>query len=116
VIGPADDQPRPQPARPRDRTGGDVPRGPHSCATLRLDLSRVTFVDCATIGVLIGLNRDAAEPGARVAITAASPIVDQLLTLFDLGAMFDYPPPAVSQSPAKRRRWWRPRHHLPIRT
>ncbi len=66
--------------------------GLQATANVRLDLSRVTFFDCAAIGVLISSHHDAAGHGAGVAITAASPTVDRLLTLFDLGPTFGYRP------------------------
>jgi anti-anti-sigma factor len=83
-------------------------RGASASTRLRLDLSQVTFLDCATITTLIRQHRDAAHHGGTVAITAASPIVDHLLNLFDLGPTFSYPAaPAASLVPV-RRSWWRP--------
>ncbi len=66
---------------------------------LRLDLARVTFFDCATIGVLVRIRNEGAITGTRVTIVAASPIVEQLLILFELTAFFAY------TTPTDRPRW-----------
>jgi len=79
---------------------------------LVLDLSKVTFIDCSGIGALVGVRRTVVASGIGVRIAAASPQVDRLLMLFQLGIAFDYPPsdsypPADVMSAEARRPWWR---------
>ncbi|GHI09868.1 hypothetical protein AQI88_15870 [Streptomyces cellostaticus] len=48
-----------------------------------LDLSGVKFWDCATLNVLLTARRQALAEGKTIAVTAASHIVERLLTLTD---------------------------------
>jgi anti-anti-sigma factor len=59
-------------------------RGP----ALVVDLSAVTFVDCAGLGALLVLQREAHTRGGHVAVTGAGPTVSRLLRLAGLESWF----------------------------
>jgi anti-anti-sigma factor len=80
---------------------------PGSPTVLRLDLSSVNFLDCGGLGTLISIRQHAAQSGTRVAITAASPMVDRLLSLCDVAAIFDYPTRAPGPPTSNSRQRWR---------
>jgi anti-anti-sigma factor len=62
---------------------------------LALDLAAVDFCDCAALRVLIRVRAEAGAMDCAVTISAASPPVRWLLGLFELGAVFGYPPDAA---------------------
>lgn len=51
-----------------------------------VDLSRVTFVDCSVLSVLIEAARHAARRDRRMVVTGARPPVDVLFDVFELHA------------------------------
>lgn len=68
-----------------------------SSGPVHLDLSRVTFFDCAGLGVLIGLCNTALHTGGIPPRITASRPVRRLITLAGLGDLFDLDPaPSVS--------------------
>jgi anti-anti-sigma factor len=48
---------------------------------VRVDLSLVTFLDSAAVGVLVAVQRDAAAEGARLVVGPVSPFVRRQLTI-----------------------------------
>ena len=58
------------------------------CADLHLDLSGVTFIDAAGIGLLVRLRRSVGRHGGRLDVVAASPCVLRLLALLELTDTF----------------------------
>lgn len=67
-------------------------RGPD----LVLDLSAVTFLDCAGLGALLALQREARAQGGHVALVGTAPAVTKLLRLTGLESWFLTPPAQVS--------------------
>jgi anti-anti-sigma factor len=55
---------------------------------VKLDLSGVTFCDCAGVGSFVGARLEARSAGTRVTIAAASAQVELLFSLFGLCAIF----------------------------
>ncbi|MER7309571.1 STAS domain-containing protein [Streptomyces griseoluteus] len=55
---------------------------------LELDLSGVSFCDCAGLNVLLELRHRAVSQGKTVTIQAASPVVDRLLDLIGAQELF----------------------------
>ncbi|MER7306787.1 STAS domain-containing protein [Streptomyces griseoluteus] len=55
---------------------------------LELDLSGVSFCDCAGLNVLLELRHRALSQGKTVTIRAASPVVDRLLDLIGAQKLF----------------------------
>lgn len=66
-----------------------------AAAEFVLDLSGVTFLDCAGVGTLIAVQRAVEERRIRLTIGAASPAVDRMLALLQLEATFGYSSPAA---------------------
>jgi anti-anti-sigma factor len=56
---------------------------------LRLDLSRLSFVDSTGLSVLLGLANRAEEHGRRVVLVSPRPEVARLLRLVDVVRRFD---------------------------
>ena len=50
-------------------------------AEVQLDLSDLSFIDCAGLSALLRARRSAAAHGCRLRIAAMSPVVDRLLDL-----------------------------------
>ncbi|MFI5892659.1 STAS domain-containing protein [Actinoplanes sp. NPDC051513] len=67
---------------------------------LRLDLAAVEFCDCAALRALIRVAADGPRTGCEVAISRASPLVAWLVSLFELGLLFGYPPGEDAAGPA----------------
>lgn len=59
---------------------------PVSC--LDLDLGDLRFWDCSALNVLLTLRRQALAAGQTIAVTAASPVAERLLTLTDTRGLF----------------------------
>jgi anti-anti-sigma factor len=55
---------------------------------VELDMSGVAFWDCSALNVLLALREQASAEGKAVAVSAASPIVERLLTLTGTLALF----------------------------
>ncbi|MFF0223851.1 ANTAR domain-containing protein [Streptomyces sp. NPDC004629] len=55
---------------------------------LDLDLGDLTFWDCSALNVLLTLRRQALAVGKTIAVTAASPVAERLLTLTDTRGLF----------------------------
>jgi anti-sigma B factor antagonist len=64
--------------------------------TIALDLSRVSFMDCAGLRTLIIMDRQARSAGGRLVLAAVSPSVARLLSLVGL-SHFGAPTPAAAQ-------------------
>ena len=56
--------------------------------TLTLDLSRVTFMDCAGLSVLVYLRTEATARGGHVTLTGLSETISRLLRLSRLDVSF----------------------------
>ena len=83
------------------RTGLLAAVASDAITAMELDLSRVGFLDCAGLGALVGIWRDAAQSGTQVVLIAASTAVVRVLTLFDLDVTFGYRRPLTIAH-----RWW----------
>lgn len=59
-----------------------------------LDLAAVTFMDCASLGAMIGCLRQARAAGGRLQIAAASAPVRRVLELTGTGDALGLPPVA----------------------
>src|SRR5262249_31377795 len=57
-------------------------------ADVYVDLSEVTFLDSTTLNALIGAQRRADDAGARLAIVRTSPVVERVLEVANLEALF----------------------------
>ena len=53
-----------------------------------VDLSELTFADCAGLSVLIGVRRRLTERGHTLAVTAPQPIVRRLLLITGMDVLF----------------------------
>ncbi|MEU3827010.1 STAS domain-containing protein [Streptomyces sp. SID486] len=73
-----------------------------SATGLDLDLSGLTFCDCAGLGVLLDLRQRASSQNKSVLVRAGSPLVDRLLHLIGVrGLSAPHPPPyAALRHPA----------------
>ena len=58
---------------------------------LELDLSRVNEMDTAGLQLLILLKRETTKSGGRLALTAHSPTVTEIIDTFDMAAFFGDP-------------------------
>lgn len=56
-------------------------------ATVLVDLTNVTFVDSATLGILIGLHRRCREIGGACVLVGPQPEVSRILSLSGLDAL-----------------------------
>ncbi|MFF7983196.1 ANTAR domain-containing protein [Streptomyces sp. NPDC007901] len=54
-----------------------------SAEGIDLDLAGTTFADCSALDVLLAVRHQAVQDGKTVAVTAASPVVERLLTATD---------------------------------
>jgi len=71
---------------------GEIRRGHRH---LVIDLTAATFMDCASVGTLLGAIAPLrAEPDATVVLAGPKGIVKRLLDLLQLGRMFDIVPDA----------------------
>jgi anti-anti-sigma factor len=60
-------------------------------AEVQLDLSDVSFIDCAGLSALLRARRSAAAHGCRMRIADMSPVVRRLLDLSDTREVFAGP-------------------------
>ncbi|MFJ9566366.1 ANTAR domain-containing protein [Streptomyces fuscichromogenes] len=65
-----------------------------------LDLGGMTFADCSALNVLLAVRRQAVHDGKTVTVTAASPVVERLLTVTETHALFLPVPADVGSSVA----------------
>ncbi|MEV3987363.1 STAS domain-containing protein [Streptomyces sp. NPDC049837] len=63
--------------------------------TVLLDLSGVTFLDCAGMRVLLWARRQAAATGVRLLLYAPSPAVDKILRTTHLETAFTFSAPSA---------------------
>jgi anti-sigma B factor antagonist len=70
-----------------------------------LDLSGLTFIDCAAVGVLAAARRRAAAHGTALVLAAPRPIVARTLQITGLDRQFAVFP-AVAKAVAARRTGW----------
>jgi anti-anti-sigma factor len=56
---------------------------------VRVDLSRLSFIDSTGLSVLLGLASRAQETGRRVALVRPTPAISRLLHLVDVAQRFD---------------------------
>ena len=61
------------------------------CPRLTLDLAKVTFLDCAILGVLVRSRRSAREADGQLRISTCRPAVRRLFALTHLEETFDLP-------------------------
>ncbi|MFJ8490428.1 ANTAR domain-containing protein [Streptomyces sp. NPDC094038] len=59
-----------------------------SAQGIDLDLGGMTFADCSVLNVLLAVRRQAVQDGKTVIVTAASPVVERLLTVTDTYGLF----------------------------
>ncbi|MGW0996340.1 ANTAR domain-containing protein [Streptomyces sp. NPDC002523] len=59
-----------------------------SAEGIDLDLGGMTFADCSALNVLLAVRRQAVQDGKAVTVTAASPVVEHLLTVTDTYTLF----------------------------
>jgi len=60
--------------------------GDHPQQTLELDLSALTFADCAGLSVMVWAHKRLARRGQQLVITGARPLIRRLLRLTGLDA------------------------------
>jgi len=60
--------------------------GDHPQRTLELDLSALTFADCAGLSVMVWAHKRLARQGQQLVITGARPLIRRLLRLTGLDA------------------------------
>jgi anti-anti-sigma factor len=58
--------------------------GDHPPRTLEMDLSALTFADCAGLSVMVWAHKRLAEQGHELVITGAQPLIQRLLRLTGL--------------------------------
>jgi anti-anti-sigma factor len=63
---------------------------PGDLELVELDLSRVTFCDLAGLRALLGARDDAIRAGHRLALVAADPYTELMITTLGLAGEFDY--------------------------
>ncbi len=63
--------------------------------TLTLDLSRVTFMDCAGLSVLVFVRTEASARGGHMTLTGPSDMICRLLRLSGLDVSFGLQRPAA---------------------
>ncbi|MGI5460826.1 ANTAR domain-containing protein [Streptomyces sp. CA-249302] len=72
-----------------------------SATGVDLDLGRLTFADCSALNVLLAIRRDALVMEKTIAVTAASPAAERLLTFTDTYELFTTPPSGPSGPPSE---------------
>ena len=77
-----------------DAVAAAIVRSAHGEAEVQLDLSEVSFIDCAGLSALLRARRSAAGHGCRVRIAAMSPAVRRLLDLSETLPVLASPGPA----------------------
>ena len=68
----------------------------HAATRVVVDLSRITFLDSAGIGALLGALKEARERGATLVVADPTPFVHHILGITGLLDAFGSPPPAAS--------------------
>jgi anti-sigma B factor antagonist len=85
---------------------------------LVIDMSALDFMDCASLGALLGVQRLARRSGGDVILAAPQPYARRLLTLTGKDKAFRVQPSvaaAVAGIPGRRRRYpWRRRRPVSI--
>lgn len=64
----------------------------HPLCVLNVDLSGVSFLDCAGISALVAVHNAAVQVGCRVRVTGPRPIVHRILDLTGLLSILTAPP------------------------
>lgn len=72
-----------------------------------LDLSRLTFLDCAALRVLLGVERRAAAHGTTLVLAAPRPCVARALKITGLDRQFAVFPTVAKAITASRTGWTR---------
>ncbi|WP_189262057.1 ANTAR domain-containing protein [Streptomyces fuscichromogenes] len=69
-----------------------------SAEGIDLDLGGMAFADCSALNVLLAVRRQAMHDGKAVIVTAASPVVERLLTVTETYALFLPAPDDIGSS------------------